>query len=80
MQLVIAADGTARGVYGEEIDLAALGQVTLSRASHVEPDGWGQWWADLAPVQGPILGPFPQRSLALAAEQQWLETEWLLSG
>ena len=31
------------------------------------------WWADLTPVNGPILGPFPNNTLALAAEVQYLE-------
>ena len=29
------------------------------------------------PLHGPTLGPFPHRSEALAAEQAWLETNWL---
>ena len=66
-----------RGIYGEEIDLTALGQVSISRASHVEPDAQGRWWADLTPVHGPTLGPFSLRSDALAAEVAWLETHWL---
>jgi len=77
MQLVISSDGTLRCVYGEAIDLQALGQLDIQRASHVEPDGHGQWIADLTPVGGPLLGPFPRRSDALAAESQWLEANWL---
>ena len=38
------------------------------RASHVEPDADGRWWADLSPVAGPRLGPFEVRSAALDAE------------
>jgi len=78
MQLVISPDGTLRCVYGEAIDLQTLGQPDIRRASHVEPDGHGQWTADLTPVGGPVLGPFPQRSEALAAESQWLEAHWLI--
>ena len=77
MHLVILPDGTIRCVYDEAIDLQTLGQPDIRRASHVEPDGHGQWTADLTPVGGPILGPFPQRSEALAAESQWLEAHWL---
>ena len=62
------------GCYAEAIDLGALGGVTIRRASHVEPDQEGRWWADLGPVGGPRLGPFGVRSAALAAEVQWLET------
>ena len=77
MQLIIDRQGHARCIYGEEIDLAALGQLSICRASHVEPDAAGQWWADLAPVAGPRLGPFGQRIQALAAEHAWLEQHWL---
>jgi len=80
MQLLIAPDGGVRCIYDEVIDLAVLGPVVVTRASHVEPDALGQWWADLTPVCGPVLGPFSQRSAALAAEQSWLETNWLLRG
>ena len=76
MDLVIDPDGVVRCVYGEAISLGELGQVSIRRASHVEPDAEGKWWADLAPVGGPVLGPFDRRGEALAAEQAWLET-WL---
>jgi hypothetical protein len=72
MQLVIKPDGQVRCLYGEEIDLTALGSLVISRASHVEPDAQGRWYADLSPVAGPRLGPFSLRSEALLAEQQWL--------
>jgi len=77
MKLLIRPDGTVRAIYQEEIDLAALGCPTISRASHVEPDQDGRWLADLAPVGGPVLGPFDRRSEALQAEHDWLE-RWLL--
>jgi hypothetical protein len=72
MQLLIQHDGTLRCLYDETIDLHTLGSVHISRASYVEPDAHGQWFADLAPVAGPQLGPFESRSQALNAEQQWL--------
>ena len=80
MQIIITSDGQVRCVYSEEIDLSALGNPIIARASHVEPDQQGQWWADLSPVAGPSLGPFFTRSEALAAEQQWLTLNWLESG
>ncbi len=73
MQLVIAPDGTARAIYSETIDLAALGRPAIARASHVEPDRDGRWHADLRPMLGPVLGPFGRRSEALEAEVAWLE-------
>jgi hypothetical protein len=78
MRLVVDTRGTVRGIYGEAIDLACFGNASIRRASHVEPDGAGRWWADLAPVAGPRLGPFAQRSQALASEFAWLEHHWLL--
>jgi hypothetical protein len=77
MQLIIAPGGVVRYIYAEDIDLAALGSPAISRASHVEPDQHGRWWADMSPVGGELLGPFDHRSDALAAEQQWLEEHWL---
>ena len=77
MQLVVEPGGQVRGLYGEAVDLAALGVLAIRRASHVEPDHSGAWWADLSPLGGPQLGPFAHRSLALAAEQTWLERNWL---
>ena len=80
MQLVIMLGGAVRGVYSEQIDLAALGSPVIRRASYVEPTSDGQWTADLGLVDGPILGPFPRRSDALAAEQAWLEDMLLCCG
>jgi len=77
MQLIIDARGNARCVYGEMIDLAAIGRLTIRRGSHVEPDDAGHWHVDLAPVGGPQLGPFPHRSEALCAETTWLQQHWL---
>ena len=70
MELVVSAQGQVRYVYDETLDLSALGRPVITRASHVEPDERGGWFADLAPVAGPRLGPFPRRSEALAA--YWL--------
>ena len=73
MELIINPGGMVRCVYGEEVDLQAIGQLHIRRASQVEPDNLGQWWADLSPVGGPRLGPYPSRSQALAAEVRWLD-------
>jgi hypothetical protein len=78
MQLVILPGGVIRCVYDETVDLAALGHPDIMRASHVEPAGDGHWYADLSPVNGPLLGPFERRSEALEAERAWLEAHWLL--
>ena len=78
MQIVITPNGTAKCLYAEELDLRALGQLSIERGSYVEPTKEGQWSADLSPANGPLLGPFPSRSLALDAEREWLERNWLL--
>lgn len=77
MELLIRRGGEVRCVYGEAIDLHALGPPHIMRASTVEPDEQGRWWADLSPVHGPRLGPFARRTQALDAEQQWLSQHWL---
>ncbi len=77
MDLVIHPGGVVRCVYDEAIELASLGRLSVERASHVEPDADGQWLADMSPVAGPVLGPFPRRSAALAAEVAWLGRHWL---
>ena len=79
MQLVIDKQGEVRCLYGEVFDLHCLGALSIRRASHVEPDADGQWWAELTPVNGPMLGPFNLRTHALDAERQWLETHWLVA-
>ena len=76
MDLFIAPNGTALAIYGEEIDLHTLGTATITRASHVEPDDSGHWFADM--VDGPQLGPFTRRSEALEAEVAWLIEHRLL--
>ena len=72
MELVVDAGGDVRCVYGEALDLLELGKLQITRASHVEPDRDGFWWADMGPSGGPVLGPFRSRSEALQAEREWL--------
>ena len=79
MQIIIEPNGTARCVYGEQIDLAELGQTQIRRASHVEPNADGNWTADMSACDGPLLGPFTRRSAAICAELDWLDKHWLSS-
>ena len=72
MELVVDAGGDVRCVYGEELDLREIGKLQITRASHVDPDSDGNWWADMGPSGGPVLGPFGSRSEALGAEKGWL--------
>ena len=69
MELVVGADGGVRCIYDEGFDLRELGRLTITRASHVEPDSDGKWWADMGPVGGPVLGHFGTRGEALQAER-----------
>lgn len=79
MILIAEAGGSVRCLYDETIDFHRLGAPDICRASHVEPDTNGSWYADLEPVHGPRLTGFAMRSEALAAERDWLEAN-LLSG
>jgi len=75
MILYIQQDGRIITLYDEAINLYELGSLQIERASYVEPDYNGLWWADLGPVSGPKLGPFALRSQALMAEQDWLNAK-----
>jgi hypothetical protein len=77
MELLVLPTGALRGIYDEALDWRALGYVSIRRASYVEPDATGRWFADLSPAGGPRLGPFTLRSQALAAEIDWLSQHWL---
>ena len=78
--ILIDSDGSIQAIHTDEIAEVFAGEdVTVRRASHVEP--WAKrkargtallWGADLRPCGGPILGPFPTRLAALAAEVTWL--------
>lgn len=68
----VNADGTLGFVYDDDLEpLLGLGEHEVRRASHVEMAADG-WMADLSPVSGPVLGPFPLRADALRAELDWL--------
>ena len=74
MELVVGVDGMARCIYDEAVELREIGKLQITRASHVEPDAEGFWWADMGPVDGPVLGPYGSRSEALGAVREWLLT------
>jgi hypothetical protein len=79
VELIVRSGGSVACIYDEAIDLAALGSLSIRRASYVEPCSSGLWFADLSPVGGPRLGPSGHRSDALAAELAWLKANWLQS-
>lgn len=71
----IDPDGTIHCLYSDQLQpFLSLGPSSIRRASHVEPTPDGQWTADLTPIHGPILGPFPLRQQALHAEVEWIAT------
>ena len=77
MELFITPGGTVKVIYGEEIPLEELGELSIRRASFVEPAAGGGWLVDLSPVNGPLLGPFKYRSHGLDAERKWLLAQHL---
>jgi len=74
LTVTFEADGSARFLYDDDLAAVAamVGGLTVRRASHVEPTADGRWTADMAPVLGPVLGPYDTRKEALDAERQWL--------
>ena len=52
MELVVGIEGSVRCIYDEALDLRELGKLQITRASHVEPDAEGYWWADMGSVDG----------------------------
>ena len=79
MQLVVTPAGAVRCLYDERIDLADARPPGDHPRQPRRADPDGRWTADLAPVGGPVLGPFVHRSEALDAERAWLEAHWLVT-
>ena len=78
--VVIAADGTLRAMYDDELtESLSMGTLRIRRASHVEFDNAVQAWfvdmrADaLEGIEAFRVGPFPKRCEALAWEVAYLE-------
>ena len=72
MQIVIKSSGVFISLDDDAFDYGSFGRPQIRRASHVEPDASGRWFADLSPVDGPTLGPFSTRTEALDAEIECL--------
>ena len=77
MILSITPKGDIRGIYTDAFPWQELGKALVQRASNVEPDHLGLWWADLSLSNGPKIGPFARRADAIAAEVRWLEKHHL---
>ena len=56
IELVVGCDGGVKCIYDEALDLRKIGKLQITRVSHGEPDAEGYWWADMGPVDGPVLG------------------------
>jgi len=75
------ADDTVKFIYDDDIQeiiQEAVGDlIAIRRASYIEPSARtpGHWEADMEPTAGIpcMLGPFPTRRAALAAEHAFLE-------
>jgi len=65
MVLTIEADGTVRCLYGELIDLRALGTLSCERASHIEFDQTTQEWRVLSADRRRVLFRDPSRQACL---------------
>lgn len=77
--VTIRPDGGLEFIYNDDLALVLTeGQADVRRASHVEPASGGGWTADLTPSGGPVLGPYPLRREALAAELAWLRDRMAL--
>lgn len=74
MIVLCSPSGDLKAIYDDALNLSEIGAYTVRRASDVEPDAEGQWWADLTKSDGPKLGPFPRRGDAIRAEIEWLES------
>lgn len=74
LSVIITPDGRIGFIWDDRLSvLGEEGSMQIRRASHVEPTAAGLWIADLAPSNGPKLGPFKLRDVALAAEREWLQ-------
>jgi hypothetical protein len=74
MEITLLVGASVEAIYADDAVelLKGLGNVSIRRASHVEPEEDG-WYADMSPVGGPKLGPFSTRSRAIQSEVQWLQ-------
>ena len=62
-------DGIGRGFYTEEIDLTAVGPLSVERATSVEFNQAAQQW-EVRDLSGQLLHDHPSRAECLAWEQQ----------
>ena len=87
IKIVVKRGGDLNFIYTDRLRrLMHEGDATTKRASHVEPgdpsNGQNplQWYADLTPSNGPVLGGFETRQEALGAEVEWLNINVVAAG
>jgi hypothetical protein len=73
MILTIQPNGVIGCFYTEAIDLRELGELTVSRASHVEFNHDTQQW-EVRNLVGVVLHQHPSRAECLEWEQQHFDT------
>ena len=71
--LVIADDGTACGLYAEDIDLSSLGTLHIERATTIEFDNDAQYWR-VRDQEGFPMFNSPSRKECLDWERQYFES------
>ncbi len=74
MNKIVISEGRARFIHDDDLAerMGQHGDVSIQRASHVEPTSNGKWTVDLTPVGGPRIGTFDRREMALECERLWL--------
>jgi hypothetical protein len=79
-EIVFDEMGNAGALYSDDLlpyfrEVLGL-QFETRRASHVEPNGWGQWYVRVAswvPGGARTFGPFATRAMALEVEIDYLK-------
>ena len=71
---LVVKNGQIKAIYDDALTaLMPEAEVTIKRASHVEPhELYGGWYADMRPVDGPVMVGFFTRQQALDAERDYL--------
>jgi len=73
--IVFGTDGRGRCLYTERVDLAAVGDLAVARATVVEYDNGRGLWGVRPADGGPLLFRHASREACLAWERQHLQTE-----
>ena len=73
--LIFTPDGTGQGLYTEAIDLEAIGDLSIQRASEIEFDNDSGFWTVRIPGDRRVLYRHPSRQACLDWEREYLETQ-----